>query len=362
MGTVGFGQSAFTLSRGAVAVGGSTANEWWGPGVRNTLVLSNNAGGIPRLFLRTARPLHTSVGAFEGRAFIGGLTESPYFDSDSSNDLRSVSGILLIAHPSADSNLTVGLSRLVVAPLGTNASIFDHTFDVLKRWEPVRSQQDTQGNGQLRQRTDQISSLFARWIFPESGVEAYGEWARTELPRSLREFALAPQSTQAYVLGMQWTTGPRPTRLRLQGEVTYLEQTAVWPDRPPMDYYTGRAAIQGLTQRGQVLGAAIGPGSSAQFLAADWLRSAWQIGAFTGRTRTENDALYRQEGARNNRHDVTYFAGLRGGKRLASADVSADLMAARRINYLFQSDFYLGSPVIATDVSNVTFRLRVNPR
>ena len=360
--TIGFGQSAVTLSRGAVAVGGSTANEWWGPGVRNTLVLSNNAGGIPRLFIRTARPVRTSIGSIDGRLFIGGLTESPFFDSDAGNNLRSVSGLLLVAHPSADSNLTLGLSRLVIAPLGSNWSVFLHTFDVVSRFEPVRAALDTLSNGQLKQHTDQITSLCARWVFPESGVEAYVEWARTELPRSLREFALAPHSTSAYVLGMQWTSGPRPSRVRIQAEVTYLEQTPVWNDRPTMDYYAGRAVVQGFTQRGQVLGAAIGPGSSNQFLAADWVRTGWQVGAFSGRTRTENDALYRQESTRNTRHDVTYFGGLRGGRRLASTDVSADLMAARRLNYLFQSDFYIGSPVIATDITNLTLRVRINPR
>ena len=361
--TVGLGQSALTFTAGSVAFGASTANEWWGPALRNTLVLSNNAAGIPRLFVRTAHPLGTSVGWFDARLIAGALTESPYFDRDPTNDARSVSGLLFTFRPAVDSGLLLGLSRLVIAPVSSNGAVLGHGFDVLTRWEPVRAPSDTLANGSSAQHTDQIFSLFGRWVFPRSGLEVYGEWARTELPRSLREYLEAPQSTQAYTLGLQWA---RPAgigkRIRLQGEATYLEQTIIWPDRPTQDYYTGRAAVQGFTQRGQVLGAAIGPGSSMQFLAADWIAGVSQVGAFVSRTRTENDALYRQAFPTPTRHDVAYAAGLRGGRVVPRLEVSGELVASRRLNYLFQNHFLLAEPVIATDVSNLSLVLRVAPR
>jgi hypothetical protein len=136
----------------------------------------------------------------------------------------------------------------------------------------------------------------------------------------------------------------------------------VLPDRPPPDYYTGRAAVQGFTQRGQILGAAIGPGSSTQFIGGDWLAASWQVGAFVGRTRTENDAMYRQVGARATMHDVTMYSGIRGGIRLPWTDVASELTVGRRYNYLFQNLYYLGSPVVATDIQNVTLTLQLSPR
>ena len=360
--TVGLGQSALSLTLGGVAIGASAANEWWGPALRNTLVLSNNAAGIPRLFLRTARPLHTDLGWIDARLIIGGLTESPYFDHDPSNDARSASGVLLTFRPAADSGLTLGLSRLVIAPVASNGAVLGHTFDVLTRWEPVQNPRDTVAGGKTPQRTDQIFSLFARWVFPGSGVEAYGEWARTELPRSLREYLEAPQSTQAYTIGLQWARRvSRGHRLRLQTEFTYLEQTVIWPDRAPMDYYTGRATIQGFTQRGQVLGAATGPGSSSQFLAGDWVTKAAQVGLFASRLRSENDALYRQVNPSPTQHDVTYFVGLRGGARVPRFDVSTELVASKRLNYLFQSQFSIQAPVIAIDMTNLSLRVSVHP-
>ena len=361
--SIGLGQSSVTVTLPRVVFGASSANEWWGPALRNTLLLSNNAAGVPRLFARTAKPLRTRFGDFEGRAMIGALTESPFFDYVESNNTRSLSGLLVTFRPALDTGLTLGLSRLVMARATSNFGVLQHALDVVLQYEPLRREQDTTDDGTSTQRTDQLLSLFARWVFPASGFETWVEWSRMELPRSIGEYLEVPQSTQGYTIGFQWAD-PRPVRgfLRLQGEVTDLEQTQVLPDRPPPDYYTGRAAVQGFTQRGQVLGAAIGPGSSAQFLAADWMAPAWQLGAFAGRTRTENDAMYRQVGARLERHDVTIYSGVRGGVRLPRYDVQAELSVGRRLNYLFQSDFSLGNPVNAVDVQNVTLGMIVSPR
>src|SRR5206468_428314 len=41
------GQSTFAVEAGRVTVGVATESEWWGPGVHNAIVLSNNAPGIP---------------------------------------------------------------------------------------------------------------------------------------------------------------------------------------------------------------------------------------------------------------------------------------------------------------------------
>ena len=361
--TVGLGHSSITYTTGRVAFGAASTNEWWGPALRNTLLLSNNAAGVPRLFARTPRPIATRYGNFEGRAFIGGLTESPYFDSESSNDVRSLSGLLVTYRPAIDTGLTIGLSRLVVAPVSSAPAVLPHLLDALVRFEAIGGSNDTTATGEIAQSTDQLFALFARWVFPESGFETWAEWSRMELPRSFRQYLEIPQHTQGYTLGLQWAnTLANDRHFRLQTEVTYLEQTQVVADRPTRDYYTGRAAVQGFTQRGQILGAAIGPGSSSQYAGADWMARLWQAGVFAGRIRSENDAIYREGGARNTQHDVTVYAGVRAGARIPRADVSASLTRGRRLNYLHQSLYYIGSPVVASDFRNTTFTMAVAPR
>ena len=94
---------------------------------------------------------------------------------------------------------------------------------------------------------------------------------------------------------MQWATPRGPAAwLRLQLEFTNLEQSGAPPGPTWPDFYSGLSVPQGYTQRGQVIGAAIGPGASSQWLAADYIRKRWQAGAYVSRIRWDNDALYRQ--------------------------------------------------------------------
>ena len=105
------GQSSLTLALGALELGAATENQWWGPAMQNALLLSDNAGGFPHLFLRTARPLATPVGAVELRYLLGGLSESAYFDTLAANDRRSYSAIAATLQPRGADGLTVGLAR-----------------------------------------------------------------------------------------------------------------------------------------------------------------------------------------------------------------------------------------------------------
>jgi hypothetical protein len=45
------GQSSLTLHLRGVRLGAATENEWWGPAVRNAIVMSNHSDGIPRIFV-----------------------------------------------------------------------------------------------------------------------------------------------------------------------------------------------------------------------------------------------------------------------------------------------------------------------
>jgi hypothetical protein len=324
--TIHGGQSALSAQWDKVSVGISSGNLWWGPGLRNALVLSNQAAGIPHAFIRTPRPLRSRFGDVEGRLIIGGLTESLYFDTLTSNDTRSVSGLALTFTPKRVPTLTVGLARLVVAPVGGAGEVAGHLADALTTW-----------NGDDAR--DQLSSLFFRWIAPESGFEFWGEWAKSRLPVTFRELLTAPNADQAWTTGAQWALPRAKGTLRLQLEFSDLAQSQVFANRMPRDYYTGNAAIHGFTQRGQVLGAASGSGSTHGWLAADRIFDSWSAGGFLARTRWENDAFYRSRLPNSFGHDVSLFSGVRGSRRFTAWDAQGALMFERRVNYLFESGF-----------------------
>src|SRR5688572_32980018 len=105
-----------------------------------------------------------------------------------------------------------------------------------------------------------------------------------DLPRNITELLTAAHHTGGWTFGFQWVQRKASESwLRLQSELTYLEQSRVFDDRPTPDFYSGQGSQQGYTQRGQVIGAAIGPGASSQWIAVDWLAPRWQLGGFGGR-------------------------------------------------------------------------------
>jgi hypothetical protein len=371
---VGPGQSSLTVTAGPVAFGAATENQWWGPGIHTAVVMSNHAEGVPHAFLRTSAPLRTRLGAFEGKWIVGGLSESLFFDADPANDYRSLSGVAATFRPARVPDLTLGVSRVVYMEIDRRNKLSRRAFDVFRHWERpevVREAIPSAGSTQPdsfrvsleNPGFDQILSLFGRWIFPRDGLEVYAEWARLELPSSPGEMLNQPGHSQGYTLGAQWA---RPLRgvaaFRLQAELSYLEESSTFDNRPVPSYYVGGAVPQGYTHRGQVVGAATGPGSSSQWLAGDYLPGNWRLGAFGGRVRWDNDvygtrfAIFKEVG-----HDVSVFGGLRGGIRLLGADFSAEVAREVRYNYLFQGPF--GNPYGngATDVNNTIVRLSVVP-
>lgn len=367
---VSLGQSSLTFDFGSIAAGAATENLWWGPGIRNALVMSNNAPGIPHFFLRTDRPLRTFVGSLEARWMIGTLSQSRYFDIGSGTTRRSISALALTLQPSFEPNLTLGAARAVYAP--TRRSL-DWPFDLFNVFRDVGRPAATLAAIQAAPSVgddepypvlgpDQIFSLFGRWVFPEAGFEAYGEWGRTERPSGLRDALVSPNHTQGWTVGLQWAEQVGQNALfRLQTEASTLELSSTYRQRPTLSWYTSASVPQGYTNRGRVIGAAIGPGSSSQWLAGDFLGSGWQVGAFAGRVRWDNGAYYRRAPLLSHHgHDVSVYGGLRGGLVIGPFGISAELQTATRFNYLFQHIPYTSSDIFSVDIRNNTLRISVS--
>ncbi len=356
-----FGQSSLSVDAKALTVGFSTENEWWGPGVRNAIILSNNAPGFPHLFLRSARPLDTRLGLIEFRWLSGALYESKWFDTDPTNDVRSIAAFAATVTPRRAPGLTFGFARSVYGTATGSGEALFRFFDVLKNTghpndRPFGDSTLTPGG------LDQVYSVFSRWVMPESGLESYVELGRTEFPKSLRDFLIYPSHTIGYTLGLQWN---KPQgRSRLQAEVTTLEQSSSFRDRPIGSWYTSRRVIQGYTNQGQALGAAIGPGSSSQWLAWDYLLPSWRGGLYAGRIRWNEDmrSVYNwpkyQEYCN---HDVSYFVGMRGSAHTRLGFISADWTLANRINAFFQVQSGCPSGPSQKDIRNKTLSLTFAP-
>jgi hypothetical protein len=352
---IDLGQTTLMWLPGRFAFGFSNENEWWGPGIRNAIVLSNNAPGFPHLFLRTARPIETRFGGLELRWLVGGLTESAYFDTVTTNNTRSLASIAGALRTRWDPNLSFGFARSVYATATGWGQVPWRWFDVFAQTRRTES---------TSVQKDQLFSLFSRWVFPSNGVEVYGEWGRLELQPVLRDFLIAPNHTQGYTLGLQWRgASRRDGSFRLQGEITQLEQSATFRDRPGPSWYTSTRVIQGYTNRGEMLGASIGPGAQSQFLAGDYLKSNWRLGAFAGRIRWNED-VHSNYGfpayAAYCNHDVSVYGGIRGAKKGSLGSLTADLTLQNRLNAFFQNAG--GCPLDRRlDIHNTTIAISFTP-
>jgi hypothetical protein len=358
------GQSGVWYDTGPIEIGLTSENMWWGPGIQNAIVMSDNAAGIPRIELRTPHPIRTRAGTFEGRWFVGALSESQYFDTVKANDVRSLAAAVVTWRPSFQPKLTLGITRAVFATSSGYGSVPFRWFDVLANTgrpanRPASDSLLTPGG------RDQLLSLFGRYVLPSDGFEFYGEWARQELPISLHEFIVKPTHSHGYTAGLQYRT-PVPlskAAYRLQFELTTLEPSAATRDEPEGVFYTSRRVIQGYTEQGKVIGAAIGPGASSQWLAIDRLWPDASLGVTFNRIRWD-------EGVRAARiwpsylgqcnQDVSIIPGIRGGHAVGGGYLSANVMFADRLNYHFQNiSGCFGTDRV--DVHNTTISISYSP-
>jgi hypothetical protein len=354
------GESSITVRAGRGELGASTARMWWGPGVRNALVLSANAPGIPRIFARTADPLATRWGTFHAEWHAGRLVDSPFFDGASSNG-RFLSAAMATYTPAMEPGLTLGMARAVYGPADGAGALITGGLEVFTRWEAAPS---IAADTAWLPTSEQILSFFGRWVFPESGVETYAEWARQRLPLSFGDLLAFPNHTQGYTLGLQWAREAPGGRLRLQTEVTTVELSSTFRHRPTPTFYTSEAVPQGYTHRGRVIGAAIGPGSSSQWLALDHFSRSFRAGVYLSRIRWHNDFLHRSVSPQEFRtersfhaNDVSLVRGVRVGAITSLFEVEGEYRLEDRYNFLFQNPDLGWGPEDAVDVRNHGFSL-----
>jgi hypothetical protein len=330
------GQSYVRADVGPFGAGVSTENLWWGPGLRESIVLSNTAPGFPHAFAETDRPVHIGIGLLGASFFWGRQSESEYFDTIQANDHRLFTGAAFTFQPDGARNLTLGITRLFTVAWDSlsGRSLIPFFAPVLKE------QLATPGNPKGNNSDDQRLSVFAHYRLPDPGFEVYGEFGREDHSWDLRDLVGEPDHSAAYLVGFQRIATLSPTKsVRVQGEWLNLQSLrANSPDRTTPVYYTHRP--QGHTNLGQMLGAGIGPGAESQYLSVDVLNAEHSLGGFLERVRrneTSGPAIASRK-AWPPKHDVEVTLGARASRHVNVLDVSAQLSASRRLQRDFIED------------------------
>ena len=335
------GQSEVRLSGFGVTGGFTTRSLWWGPGIRSAIVMSNNAAGVPHAFLGTRGPRDIGIGTLEVSWIWGRLKQSEWFDPAVANDRRFLTGLVVAYSPSFLSGLSLGVTRAFYGAVPEGGLPLSDLFLVIQgvRKEGLVTPDNPTGDDE----TDQLASLFGRWVLAESGFEVYGEWSRNDHSGSFEDFLLEPEHSQGYTLGLQKAVElSNGNRVALRGELTHLEREATFRLRPNPVYYSHHIVTQGYTHRGEVLGAGIGPGGIQQHVGMDLYAGWGRAGAFLQRRVHDNDAFYAwaaENGASFDRHDVSFDVGAHALAFLGDFDLGASLTFTRELNrYFFGPD------------------------
>lgn len=344
------GQSAAWVGLGKAELGGSTSNLWWGPGVRDALLFGPGAAGIPRLFVRTASPVATPLGYLGSEIFIGMLTESRWFNATPQDDHRALSAGALTWSPTRSGELTLGLARATQRVVPRGSSLGVRALDFL---QPVS---DSQG--------DRLFAMFGRLSLPRTRMRAYVEVATPRPIGRIRNWLTVPGDGLAYQFGVEKIITRSDVQWILHTEMMNLDLGTQVREHPPRDFYAGYGTPHGWTQRGQLLGAGIGPGGQSQWLSADRVGKRWALGVYGERVRWNNEALLRQYLPTYYRHDVTLRTGIRGSLRTSLVgrpyDVAVDASWGKRLNYLFQNTTFIDYRTV--DVAVPQLRLTLSPR
>ena len=273
-----FGQSSIRLTAGPISIGLSNENLWWGPGIKNSLLMSNTAPCFLHVTLNTVKPIHTFIGSFEGQ-IIGGLLNNSSYAPEKQSKSQYINGIVISYNPRWIPGLFLGLTRSEIS-LVNDLHKFKDYVTVLTPF----LKKNIYGVNESENVNDQRLSVFSRWLLPKAHAEIYAEFFKEDHAYDFRDLFLQLEYAHAYLFGITKLL-PRINHtdqfFKFQLEYTKIE------DNSDNDWRTGGGEylyihysriLQGYTNQGQLIGPGIGPGSDLLSVELSLIKGMKKIG------------------------------------------------------------------------------------
>lgn len=288
--TFDWGDTEIRYSWNNFTVGFGFQSPWLGPAFLNPMLGSNNAGTYPKfdIGLRKTKVYmpYTDwyLGEIEGRAWLGYLTESDYFDNDSTNNHRQLTGFSVAYSPSILPGFTIGANKICINYWKDKSA---------KYLNPLYSTNGSQTGNRIDE--DQKMSLFTTWKFPQVGFEVYGEFGVDDYTG--KGFA-NPFHTAIYTVGAKKELSffRRFQKFNIRPEIIFewsnFEMSQDFQLQwNYMGYYSHGFIAQGYTQNGQILGAGSGYFGTSQYIALRTYFSKGNITLFLHYNRPDSNYL-----------------------------------------------------------------------
>lgn len=339
------GQSSIRFNHEEISVGLSTENLWWGPGRRNSLLLGNNAPGFLHFTLNTRKPVKTKIGSFEGQWISGflkstkflppwpdySIQENPVYIPKQENGKRYLAGLIFTYQPKWVPGLFLGygsinhLYRDDVTDFSDLLPVFNGRKGPENIFDPIRD------------RRQQFSSGYFRWLSPQGHFEFYGEYGTNGNSTKVEDFLITPESGRAFTFGFSYLMDLKKPghHFQISSEMTQTGQTIRDDIRDFKTWYIHDHVRHGYTQNGQVLGVGNGPGSNVIFVEFAWVNKMNRIGFQMERIEYNNDFYYyRFEATKDFRNKyVDLVPSLIADWKLGDFLLSARMQYVRTLNY-----------------------------
>ncbi len=346
-----FGQTRVGLKYDQFAFGVSNENLWWGPGRKNSLVLTNNAAGFKHAYFQTNKPIKTRIGNFEAKLILGILEPT------------------LFTHPD-DSIMRTIWDGAITTKLQNKRNIQALTINWTPKWMPnfyigyafskqsyIEDSLFTVANLNPGDNKMSFGSIMFRYVLPRDHVEFYGEFGQPNQAPWPRNF-FSDSIKTGFVFGARklFLSKSGKSFFDLSVEVTQLQlmdpkQVFVegTPFGPPKytSWYTSPYIRQGYTHKGQLLGANIGPGSNSQSVSLSWNKGFNKIGVFFERLVHNSDFYH-----------YAYLTGLLGYSRADAYWV--DLNGGIEVQFMPYKNILIGGTYNNTNAMNYRWVKNVN--
>ena len=316
-----FGQSSIRLNYKTLSLGISSENIWWGPSIRNGIMMSNNAQGFNHITFNTRQPIKTAIGNFEFQLATGRLEPSgfdpPNTDktyagtklfvpkinqNGNTGDWRFFQGYSFTYSPKWISGLHLGLIRWTQM----YGALFEGKYSWISNdprykgasigWFPIfnnflRKNDNIQP---FEKETDQAAGGFFRWVWEDSKAEIYGEFNHNDSKLNFRDLLLDSDHSRAVTLGIRklFDSKTDNSQYEFHWEWTQMEQTASRLVRNAGSWYMHGRVYHGYTNNGEVMGAGIGPGSNSQYFSISKLNNNQRLGGAFEIIDHDNDFYY----------------------------------------------------------------------
>ena len=355
-----FGQSSIRFNWKNLSLGVSNENLWWGPSLRNSIMMSNHAEGFGHITFNTINPIKTIIGNFEWQVISGRLESSGFTPAGTeiehagtklyipkinqlgrTNDWRYLQGFVFSYSPKWIEGLSLGFIRWVqmysalvegkywwMKGNPTYFPAFQNLFRSNDKYENYEAQ------------TNQAAGVFLKWFWKDSKAEIYAEFHHNDSKQNLRDLLLDSDHSRAATIGLQKVFNLKNDDYLFNWEWTQMEQSGSRLIRDAGSWYAHGWVYDGYTNKGEVLGSAIGPGSNSHYFSLNRIRNQELIGI--GLEIVDNDNDFFHEAFASARDYRRYWKDvnlhLKYNKSFKYFNLSSNLVYIRSLNYQWELD------------------------